>query len=402
MIEGPLDIGSRPDIVECLERETIMETISERDIWESHGSYLYRAKTFVGDPFFYPVFRWRDYYSFSPFILLLKKGSLNLNSEFMRSLNNACGDVALPGNLIDSDIERIGSPPRLERTIKNDEEFAAVMAAAMQKDVERLERLNMGKTNVILCGGKDSLNLLLLNWQNPVIVYSAEPNYPLVRQFVESNGLGFETKCLLDIRNDELIKREISEAFCLVELENWKWCGHLTQISNELNKNAVFWKGQFADAFLTDYWRSYTSSTNRLYRLFRRIYRKAAHVAPLLFDPLLSGIAIADYRKSIWERGAVLQGAHMGFLRSITDCLFVSGYHGPETAKVWTSADLRCVTGRDIRPLIGRVLAGKEVQYPFENPSPPASEFRKGRRTVEAFSEAVQSFGVKISRPPNY
>jgi hypothetical protein len=47
-------------------------------------------------------------------------------------------------------------------------------------------------TNILLCGGKDSLSLSLLPWKNPVIVARAPPNYDLVRAFMADNYLSFD------------------------------------------------------------------------------------------------------------------------------------------------------------------------------------------------------------------
>jgi hypothetical protein len=86
----------------------------------------------------------------------------------------------------------------------------------------------------------------------------------------------------------------------------------------------------------------------------------------------------------------------MGFLRSITDCLVLSAYHGPETAEVWLSADLPRVARGDLRPAIGRHLAGREIWYPETNPSPPASTFRRGWRDLDRFREAIAEFGIEV------
>ena len=62
---------------------------------------------------------------------------------------------------------------------------------------------------------------------------------------------------------------------------------------------------------------------------------------------------LADFSKSLWQRAAVGQGAHMGMLRSITQCLFLSAYHGARTEKVMLAGNYHELVGTDLRIGIG-------------------------------------------------
>lgn len=360
--------------------------------WMSHEENIFISDKVRNVGPFYPIYSYKNYFSFSPFPLLLQKGVLTLNPRF----KGTALDVARPNPLIDSEIVRLGGPVSLTRTITDKDDLIDKLVHAIRLDMHKVEAHNPGYRNIVLCGGKDSLNLLLLDWQNPITAYSAEPNFPLVQEFVQRNRLEIKVQRLEDRYDPDLRQREIAEAFCQVDLRNWKWAPALKDISKSHEGRVVIWKGQVADLFLTDYWRSYTSSPNIIQKYLKKGYRKLARYTPTAMDFLFQGMTWADLERSIWERAGVLQGAHMGFLRSICDCLVLSAYHGPAAQEVWSAIDFPKLGNKDLRPAIGRTLLGREVWYPEANPSPPASELRQGWQNVDNFVDAVHSFGVSI------
>lgn len=376
-----------------------IDTLDVDQFWETHdGHSLFRATSVAGQPSFYPVYRHGDLYSFSPFPLIVNKGTLVISDRAAAYLANPPGDIAPPAMFLDQEIERVGGPPRLNREISKCEAFTTAVAEALQADVDRIESKNPGTTNVILCGGKDSLNLLLLKWRNPTMVVSAMPNYPLVEKFVTDNGLSFEVMELRDFVDPGIQMREVAESCGMISLANWRWTAHLKEIADRLSGKAVFWKGQLADILLTDYWRSYTSNYSRAYRVGRKAYRKIARRLPAPLASLSDRAVYRDLSRSLWERGAAGQGAHMGMLRSVTGCLFLSAYHGPHTSKVMLAGDYTALsTHGDLRPRIGRTLFGRDVAYPASNPAPGSVPGRYTLRTLTSVADAYGSFGVEVT-----
>jgi len=372
-----------------------LDPCAASSLWTRHGSYIFQCADLKDDLNFYPIYRHGDLYSFSILPLIAAKGGLALNDEFVRANLLDGSDVALPNPTIDRDIIRLGGPAVFDQSITDWATFISTFADAISCDIDEVCAANPGKTHVILCGGKDSLNILLADWKAPVIAYSAEPNFPLVRQFVADNGIDIEVRRLDDIDPGDGLAREIAEAACMVDLSNWKWTAHLKQISDDLDHQVVFWKGQVADAFLTNYWRSYTSSRSEPYKFFKKACRKVAKTAPGLVDPIFAKRAIADMEQAVWQRAGVGQGAHLGFLRSICNALFLSVYHGPRAYDVMRRVNFQALSHEDIRPAIGAALLGREVRYPTENPAPPASSFRTGLRTVDQFTGALKTLGIK-------
>ena len=376
-------------------RVTSAEIFDTYAFWTRHDVDIIEAGHHIGEPFFYPVYRSGSAYSYSPLRLLQHTGRFEPNAQAVRALQNPHQDISDPDLFIDANITRIGAPPKLTGNRKAIPCYVTAMSEAMQADIAEIEARNAGYTNFILCGGRDSLNMLLANWKNDVVVLSAAPNFVLVQEFVKRNKLGYEVIELMDIppSDDELI-REVAEACTLVELENWKWGTHLKQLAALVDRKAIFWKGQFADAVLTDYWRSYTYRSNRAVKFAKKVWRRTARVLPGSVTYLPDQLFLEDFRRSIWKRGAVGQGAHLGFLRSITDCLCQSAYHGPRCAAVWLDADLRVLAKRDLRHKIGEELHGGAVWYPSTNPSPPNSELRRNRRDLERFKQALSQLSI--------
>lgn len=374
-----------------LRKQAVLDT---SDFWMQHDVDIVQAERHSGTPFFYPIYKCGDAYSYSPFALLRHKGQFTPNPEALADILDPRNDVSLPDLCIDTEITRIGGPPQLGTGRRDIPDYIDAMARAMQADITAVEARNPGYTNYILVGGRDSLNLLLADWQNPVVVLSAAPNFDLVQTFVAQNGLGFEVRELTDTPPENGLDREIAEACLMVDLTNWKWAPDLVQLAQDVDHKAIFWKGQFADAVLTDYWRSYTYRRPGYVKFAKKVWRRAARVLPNLISYWPDQLFLEDYRQSIWHRGAVGQGAHLGFLRALTGCLCVSAYHGPQTAQVWLDADLRLLAQQDLRPQIGEALLGRTVNYPASNPSPPASEFRAGLRSLATFETASHRFGL--------
>ena len=370
-----------------------IDEISTANLWSCHDNYVFRSEKIGDIGNFYPIYQFEDLFSFSMLPLLLIKGQLDLDTAFVR--NGLRRDVALPNPTIDRNIKRLGGVRRFTRELSDRDQFAQILADAISSDIDNVCTNNPDHQHIILCGGRDSLNILLHNWRKKPIVYSAQPNTDLVRKFVSDNFLELEVRELCDIDPGLNIKREILESSLIVEIENWKWTQHLCQIAKEQHGKVIFWKGQVADAFLTDYWISYTSSQSTLVKLFKKAAKRITRLAgPYAMLP--SDFFIKDLENSLWERAAVAQGGHLGYLRSICDALFLSAYHGPEASAVIRRMDLYRLSRSDLRRLIGERLLGRKVIYPTINPSPPASEFRRQRRSVETYKSLANQFGINI------
>jgi hypothetical protein len=272
------------------------------------------------------------------------------------------------------------------------------MADAMRKDIIPIEAANPGYTNIILCGGKDSLNLALLPWKNPVVVASAPPNYDLVKTFMTDNGLPFD---VVDLRDDDtsLLDCEILTNCCRNNLEHCRWGPNLREILKDFDGKIIFWKGQAGDQIMTSKWKVYPFK-HRPYGKILDIFKLSKGRGMYKFQKLLEKARITQRLLFgyLWHRTAMWQGAHMSMLRDLTGALVLSGYHGPAVQNVVSQVDWKNAVQMDTRPLIGRYLHGRPVLYPSTNPGPPLSKIRENLSGIEPFLKTLSSVDIPVSK----
>jgi hypothetical protein len=354
------------------------ELLTEATLWAQHGPAIWKPRRVDLNPSFYPVYRWRDLYSYSLVALILKKGHLDVNPRPLRAALRPGFQYWGGNDTLDNEIFRLGRPHASATHITSPEAYAERLATALCEDIAAAERLHPAYTNTVLCGGKDSLNLLLLPWQNPIVALSAAPNFDLVCQFVAQNRLSVEVQRLDDRADSEVQEEEAFLGCCRTDLAHWRWGTHLQQIARERGPHSLFWKGQVADLYTTPKWKAFIEPPSKLAVYPRKAYKRLGKYLPTALNQRIGRILQPGVIRSTWTRCAALQGSHMEFLRELTGCLFLSAYHGPSVQRVWCEVDLASAAQSDMRHLIGRALAHREVVYPNTNPAPPPSSFRAG------------------------
>lgn len=381
----------KTDPVQC-------EELTEDQIWGDAQTELWQARRFRGSPSFYPVYRWRDYYSYSPLTLLLKKGSFDLDEKASQRIAIAGRNYLSSNGTLDKEIRRVGGPMVPKFRIRTPELYAKTIAEAVRKDIAQTEAKHPNATNVIMCGGKDSLNLLFLPWKNPVIVASAAPNYAFTKQFIMDNALPYKVVELKD-EDASLLPQEILINFCRNNLEHCRWGPALVKIARDLNNNVIFWKGQLGSILMNTTWWHYTDPPGDDWTGLKRACSLVGGRGEHRITEILKKSGITQRRtfRARWDRGAMWQGAHVSFLRELTGALVLSAYHGPQMRRVTEDADLNLAVSYDIRPLIGEILYGKPVKYPLTNPGPGLSTIRSGVSDLRSFLEILQGAGIPIN-----
>ncbi|MFO7903045.1 MAG: hypothetical protein ACQESR_16755 [Planctomycetota bacterium] len=229
------------------------EYLDQQKIWNTNDTDVWRARHFVGQPVFYPVYRYRTFYSYNPIFLIALKKNIRINAQARKAASQPGFKYLSGSDTIDAEIVRIGGPPRNVPRISDPTQYVRAIADGLKSDVAAVEKAFPQKTNVVLCGGKDSLNLLLLPWKNPTVAYSAAPNYQLVREFVIENGLDIEVAELRDEPEEYVLRAEILANCCQMDLSDCRWTAMLHEIGRGCRHGVIFWKGQLADTFLTPY-----------------------------------------------------------------------------------------------------------------------------------------------------
>ncbi|MTD10595.1 hypothetical protein GIX10_03890 [Acinetobacter sp. YIM 103518] len=366
----------------------VKKTLTEYDIWYKNDTLVWKADSFEGRPQFYPIYQYQNYYSYSPLALIFFKKNLNVNRAFLSSLDK--NENFYSGEeTIDKDIRRIGGAISFTKKIRKESEAVEKITEALIKDVIETENNYPNFVNIILCGGKDSLNLLLLPWSNPVLVVSAEPNYSLVVEFIKENNLDYKIEVLLDEENLKIKNKEILINTCLMDLRHARWGAALVEISNRYDTKAIFWLGQGADAFTTPNWKSFFHNTSTRKKRLNKLRQ--------VFGLRLINQTPEGFANAMWSRIAMWQGVHTSFMRALTGCLVLSAYHGREMSKVLVELDLNMAIQRDIRSIIGEKLFGKQVKYPAINPGPQVSEFRAGLHQPQLFFNQMEKLeNIKV------
>ncbi len=378
--------------------------LTEADLWSGPGPLVWRAARFEGRPAFYPVYHREDRYSWSPLALLVEAGALEPDAEV---LDAAAADDFLyysGWGSVDRRIRRVGGPlvhaPGSEGALRDPDELAGALAGALRADLAAAEARNPEMAPVVLVGGRDSMNLLLLPWRTPPLVVSAEPNFPLVREFVRRNGLGLEVRRLDDPRDEAVLDREILENACRADLRHYRWGAHLCALARELEGRAVFWKGQVADALTTPYWKTLCHPPRGPVATGQKVYARLDRFVPgALRRRVARSYLEPKLLRTLWIRCAMFQGSHMGLIRGLTGALVLSAYHGPAVVRLWQRVRFEEAVPCDIRPRVGRALLGREVCYPEANPSPPESAFRRGLAHPRHFLPRLEKAGISISGP---
>lgn len=364
-----------------------VDELSAEAVWVSSPRTVFSARRFRGAPSFYPVYTMAGLYSHSPLGLIARSGELRLDRSVASQLGRGDRRYWSGTSTLDSRIQRVGAPGLSMLSLRDPDTYVQRISEALIADVAAAEGRFSGHTNVVLCGGKDSLNLLLLPWRNPVVALSAAPNFSLVKQFVVDNGLTIDVQ---ELRDDDrsLLPTEIVANLCRLDLGHCRWSAELRAIAVSLGRRVVFWKGQLADTFLTPYWQTYTHPPK-----LRRLVK-------------LPGIrrlttSVDWYQSFFWwsayHRGAMWQGTHMSLLRDLTESTVLSAYHGPSVTSVLSEVDLASAVIEDVRDKVGATLAGGNVRYPGSNPGPPPSKFRRGLSGVSRFLEEASRMGLKVS-----
>lgn len=373
--------------------------IGEKDLWSASAPLILRANQFVGLPHFYPVYRYKDYYSWSVLALVALKGELTPNAKVIDAADQSDFLYYSGSDTIDEEIKRVGGPPTPlgEKRICTQDEYVRAWSEAMQKDVADQEKQNPGCVNVILVGGKDSLNLLLLTWCNPTLVVSAKPNTPLVREFVKRNKLELEVLELTDPCEEDVLTHEILENACRANLSHYRWGAHLRRLAAEHESKILFWKGQVGDALTTPYWKKLTHPPHGIRPFACKVYARLDGIFPYLIQKSVADQFLVPHLfDTLWRRCAMFQGSHMGVIRALTGSLVLSAYHGPRISEIWRRVHFVEAVQSDIRPQIGARLHGGPVWYPTSNPSPLPSTFRKGLGQPKEFLSRLQAEGISV------
>jgi hypothetical protein len=220
--------------------------------------------------------------------------------------------------------------------------------------------------HIIQMGGKDSQLISLIpkvrndHWH----IFSAEPNAPLVRQWLEMNKVPFGRFFVHNNGNEENPQDLADKVLCsdlVSDPKQSKWLPMMRQIAAAFDKKCIFWAGTAADAIYSYHTSFHARSEKEYFTLHQ-------------------------------TRVSSLQGNYHQTFKNFVGCPLLSPYH---SAEFWQ--DLYChYTPRlispatDYRGRLGEKLYGRPLTWLDKNPAPSAYDYAGNVDTLALYLTAIE------------
>ncbi|MBL4602296.1 MAG: hypothetical protein JKY84_06105 [Emcibacteraceae bacterium] len=116
-----------------IEKPKLVSVLTEGMMWQNQGDLIWQADKFEGNPCYYPVYQFENYYSYSPLALILKKQCLNVNSKALEKASQEGFIVQDVEHFIDKDINRIGAPHNFTNNICDVDDYCQKIVTALSR-----------------------------------------------------------------------------------------------------------------------------------------------------------------------------------------------------------------------------------------------------------------------------
>jgi len=254
-------------------------------------------------------------------------------------------------------------------SMRDPEELVGGVAAHLLQFTRDIELRYPAHHHVMMVGGKDSQILSLIPKLNPEHwhVFSAAPNGPLVRQWMEQNHVKTGRFFNHDNRNEETPGETEQKIVCsdlYSDPRHMRWLPALRRIAISYDFKCIFWSGSAADALHVD----------------RSFHQRYLHKNPSgFFDIHLT-------------RVPSLVGNYHQVVRNFTGCPLLCPY---ETEAIWREVYSHhgpavIPAGVDLRSLIGERLAGRSIRWLDSNPAPDPYVYEARFNAREIYLRALR------------
>lgn len=250
------------------------------------------------------------------------------------------------------------------RSLSDPEALAEQTAEYMTTFIHRIEDQFPDHQHIILTGGMDSQLISLVpkqtdNWH----VFSAEPNYSIVTEFLDRNDIDVNSVIHHDNRNDESLddlQRKLVAADLMADPRHLRWLSSFKELVQDFGGDCIIWSGTSADAI--------------------HAYHRDFHTAENYFDCHL-------------RRVASWQAISHQVMANFVGVPQLSPYHSPEIwDDVYRHYDPDMMSPEmDLRPRIGKILSGGEVWWPNRNPGPSPYQYDFEFDPIQLFIDGVQA-----------
>ncbi|MGH9893919.1 MAG: hypothetical protein ACREA0_18430, partial [bacterium] len=254
------------------------------------------------------------------------------------------------------------------------ERIPEVAARAIQRTISDIEDRFPDHAHVVLTGGKDSQLVHLARKRRPQrwYAFSAEPNYPVVRQWLEDNRIEVADCIRHDNVTDES-SAELARKILCGDLYagpfHLRWIVALDRIARRLGGNVIFWSGTAADAVIS--WHHDFKGRGR-----------------------------AHFLRQHLTRVATFQGTYHQTVKNYTGCPILSPYHSETFWRdVVLALDDTVLNDRtDFRYAIGELLSGRSVRWPSSNPGPSPYAYGKRVDVIGTYRRMIEASREDFSR----
>ena len=244
---------------------------------------------------------------------------------------------------------------KLDGSIDDIDTYIAQSASVLTKTINDIETAFPKKKHIILMGGKDSQIISLVpkidprNWY----IFSAEPNYSLVTEWVKSNGVEVHRIFSHDGRNEETLedmKRKVICSDLYTNIVHIRYLPTLERLVAEFDGECIFWLGSMA----------------RRMSLYDASYRKRD-------EPLDTRAFFNSHLKTFPAWQGNIHQVYSNYL----GCPFLSPYYLERPwSELYAHLDPNILkTGVDYRPQLADALANRKINWPSSNPGPKPYEY---------------------------
>jgi len=231
-------------------------------------------------------------------------------------------------------------------TINDKEEIIDKTVYYLQKFINEIEIKYLNYCHIVLTGGKDSQLISLVPKLNPErwYIFSAEPNYTLVKHWVKENGIRVKRIFKHNNKNEETIDDFGKKIICsdlYSDPRHIQWLPTLKRIAKKFDNKCIFWSGTIGDTIYS--------------------FHEAYHIG-----------SKEKYFDVHMTRAASWQGNYHQTFKNFVGRPLLSPYHSKEIwEELYQHLDPSVIKkDTDLRPEIGERLFGKPVKWVDENPGP--------------------------------
>lgn len=251
-------------------------------------------------------------------------------------------------------------------SLDNTETLARQVACHMRFFVRTIEERFPGYDHIVLTGGKDSQLIHLVPKQVPTKwhVFSGDPNFPLVKQWLENNDITVGRLIRHDDANHETRHDLVHKLICSdlrSDPHHVRYLPFLTQLSREFDRRCIFWSGSIGDALHAYHPAFHRQGRKGYFRVhFQWVASSHAHLCQTFRNFVHSPLLSIYHSEHIW-------------------------------ADVYQHLDPRLLTpGLDLRNRIGEILAGRPIKWNSQNPGPTPYQYDLQLNSYQTYLEYIQ------------